>query len=1158
MRESTELRRSLGLLSGTSGLEMAADRKRLLQYINLQLIANGFPHAEAVDDGQFEDVARGLLEHHQTQARLLSDHRCPADARVEAFLARYFADAKLDAPLRLPARTLVVDRQGMARELAFPPDEDEYHTPIVQSYRVRNGVLHNPRHDRRTTEGTFHIAEGGFPVPGDKHAVPKRVFANLLRRAFDPPDELLRLPFTAHQNDQAGCFVSLLLRPIVCPEVPGVTPQRSMEIRFFAPGTLVSNLDFVESIFGNAGNPFIPEHDAGLDVRHWTGHTGVVILAPHLETLTKSELGLPHYDDATERQRRDGMTWRDEEELYNEGRPFKVTCRDESGVIVTIISDNYFGYCKKEVKTQISYSANLSGNYEEEHAGGAIAFPSYGLGDAFEFSSLRDNGRRFADVVKDYGAWLRVLPEGYAEDRLFPEVTYVPEDAKADIRRQQIFWSKEGVECSIPLLPGKVYMGPSGFRVRMERHPAAPSWRLIGTVGEGVLCHKPCTVSGGGKSEISKSLRDYMHYGSIFVADFQHDMELVEELFARNYQDRWRVPPDYSRYPTRSILSPRRSLGSVVKLLTPSPEYTDEYNEWLRSIPGRIFAIVFIIKRFYREEWGDRWREYFGVDVINGEFGHELKYRNRRLVGTYLRVGLEEPHVWRTFKVRQDFVAAEKIQVEDDITASVVVPAAGLDYLPSTTCMGSRKFVVNCEYRLFQRPDDAIHRGLDKQTEKDLSQPGNFIANFAPLTREQVAEMATYVVDFDAFSPPMQKMLNDMLKEGDRYVVCSANPREIDGKPTLNPRYLQTRPDLVEPMEQYVCEMGTRMARAVPADKPVYQPVDAVLIGRRNNPPNRAQGTRGLAVYSPIHYQELPELFMDLITSLTGRSPSTTGFGSEGALTKGPFNALRPTADLNAALVSFILTGLGGFSTAAGHIGPHVRVDHDISLLIPEAWCRMTPEERDPQFMLDNDLLECVEDFQYQGVTVPASRLGYRITDRFVHRFFGRIFDNPDKVFDQSILRPEEQDMDAFADGVLYIAEAHQQVAQQYLDDGSIDEACPPLRALIHIMADGSYQGMTERSRELRAMFTRRSLLSSDWYQERLQARQQRDRQLWSGHVRYVTSFLANPHNSQVVRRMNLAERQLYAEEQLVRVMSPEYLRNLVGTIGASPGLIGG
>ena len=38
---------------------------------------------------------------------------------------------------------------------------------------------------------------------------------------------------------------------------------------------------------------------------------------------------------------------------------------------------------------------------------------------------------------------------------------------------------------------------------------------------------------------------------------------------------------------------------------------------------------------------------------------------------------------------------------------------------------------------------------------------------------------------------------------------------------------------------------------------------------------------------------DLPELFMEYICSMTGKSPSTTGAGSEGALTK-IFNALPP------------------------------------------------------------------------------------------------------------------------------------------------------------------------------------------------------------------------------------------------------------------------
>ena len=44
----------------------------------------------------------------------------------------------------------------------------------------------------------------------------------------------------------------------------------------------------------------------------------------------------------------------------------------------------------------------------------------------------------------------------------------------------------------------------------------------------------------------------------------------------------------------------------------------------------------------------------------------------------------------------------------------------------------------NAESLLFQRPDDAIHRGYDKQTERDMSKPGTFVSNFEPLTRSDL------------------------------------------------------------------------------------------------------------------------------------------------------------------------------------------------------------------------------------------------------------------------------------------------------------------------------------------------------------------------------------------------------------------------------------
>jgi hypothetical protein len=1113
------------------------------------------------DDGLRAELLRVTSElvGSQGPAAAQAAERCPADLRIEAFLEQYFAGLGLDPPLRLPATTLVLSRHGIARALSLPEGADSYGNEYVRSYRVRNGVLHNPRSDRRTTAGTFHIAEGGLPIPGDKRAVPRAAAAALLRHAFMPPEELMVVPFTAHRPEPRRAFVSLLLRPTVCPEVPGVGPRRTMEVRFFAPGGLVSNLDFVESIFGNAGDPYLPENDAALDVEHWTGHTGCVLLAPHLTRLTKKALGLPHRDAATERQRRDGMAWSAPDELYNGGSAFKLTCRSAAGMMVTLLADNYYGYCKKEVNTQISFAANLSGGLEEEHAGGALAFASYNLGSDFDARDYDLEVRSLEEVAWDDPDPLDLRPDGYAVDRRVPDLVYVPADTKASVPRLQLWWTRDGREVAIPLELGKTYMTPAGYKVRLEKHPGGSSWRLIGTIAEGLFCHKPCTVSGGGKSEISKSLRDYMIYGPIFVADRDNDFDLVQRVFDRDYSTRWKPGkgPDYAARPSRPVLSPLRSLGSVIKLLTPSDDYTEEYNAWLASIPNYILPIVFIIKRFAPRDALDHWRDMFGVDSINGFPGHELKAFGRKLVGTYLRVGLLGPQGWRTFKVRQDFAAAAKVQTEDDITASVVVPAARLWPLQPGPgpAAPSYKFAVNCEARLFQRPDDAVHRGLDHQTEADFARPDNFLSNFEPLSSERARAVVDRVTEFDEFTPPMQRLLSEAAEAGTGYVACSALPRLVDGKPSKNPRYLQTRPDLIDPRPAYIAERGMRLARRLVAGQPLVVPVGAVLVGRRNNPPDPKAGIRALAVYGPIHYQDLPELFMDFICSLTGKSPSTTGAGSEGALTKGPFNALRTIHDLNAALVSYILTGLGGFSTSAGHVGPNLRVDHDISLLIPELWCRLSARERDPAFLIAEGHLEPLRDFPHAGRTVLASRLGYRITARFVRSFLGRIFDHPHRVFGDEFLRPETQDLDAFADGVHNITEAQQRVARQYFEDGQVEDACPPLRALLTIMAEGAYDGKDAHHADIRRLFTREVMLSSDWYRDRLAAQQRGEERLWQRHLASLTAALAGgndrfgPFGAELHRRRDLAT------AVLARVTAPSYLEDLNGTIGLDPSL---
>ncbi len=1125
----------------------------LVRYINLKLASLGQPTSKSTADPYFLEVAGPLLRNYYEKDQLLAGRLCPADARIQEFLDDYLYQVCPDGAPKLPSNTFVLDRPGIAREMSLPPTADSFSSPYVHSYRVAQGVLHNPKSDRRTTQGIFHIVEGGLPVPADKMEAPTVAFAGLLREALRPPEDLLTLPFTADQNEQVRLFVSLLLRPLVCPATAG-DPEKSMETRFFAPASLVGNLDFVEGIFGNGGDPYLPENNAALDVEHWTGHTGCVILAPHLLGIRKKELGLPHFKDATERQRRDGMCWRDAAEPYNDGHAFKATCRDRRGVMVTIIADNYFGYCKKEVKTQISFAANLFGICEEEHAGGAIAFPTYILGQEFfgdKTFSLKETTYEAAMAL--LGDRVERKPEGYAVDRKYPEILYVPEDSVFNISEGDVKWKRDGAGHALTLRAAEVYVVPSGYKVRLEKQLSGSSWRLVGSRGEGTLCHKPCTVSGGGKSEISKSIANALLKGPVFVRDYHHDMGLVGEILKKDFSKIHKQAQADNRA-ARPILSSDRSLGSVIKLLTQSAEYSDEYNEWLRELPQTLRQLVFTVKRYYRPEWGEDWRLQFTVDRINGFLGHELKYNNQKLVANYLRVGWDPDGSWRIYKLRPDFNPADKVQVEDDITASAVVPGARVRYQAQDYTNPSVKLVANCEALLFQRPDDAIIRGFDKQAEADIASPGTFLSNYEPLDREQAQKIVDHLVEFDQYTEPMKRLLGDFVKGvGPSYVVSSAHPRMVDGKPSKNPRYLQRRPDLVNPREVYLAEIGARLHRGVPSDAPLYFPVNAVLAGRRNNPADPKINLPPLAVYSPIHYQELPELFMDFICSLTGKSPSTTGFGSEGALTKGPFNAVWPVVDVNNAMVSAIVTGYDGFTTAAGHVGPKYRVEHDISMLAPEIWCRMRVPERDPRFLKDNGYLEKLDDFRLAERTVLASRLGYRITAAFVDRFLGRIFETPDAIFTEELLRPEKQGMEDFAAGVDAIVEAQARVARNYFEDGSVDAACPPVQALLHIMAKGQYEGKGIEHPEIRAMFRREAMLESDWYRERLLVKQRRDVALWSRHVAALEAFRESPAFGAHIRTFDYETRREAARREMARVSDPAYLAELTGTIGADP-----
>ncbi|MFG0262954.1 MAG: hypothetical protein ACF788_11235, partial [Novipirellula sp. JB048] len=237
--ERAELQRALGWDRDLS--TDPACQENLRNYITLQLASAGLLPPDSEQGQSMTTFSVGILDSLREKNRLLSEYRAPVDSRIEQFLNEYFADVIDDEPLRLPSRTLTLDRHGMAREMSLPAGEYEFKNDLVSSYRCFNGVLNNPRSDRRTTAGTFHVAEGGLPIPNDKRIVPKHVFAKLFRAAMTPPDELMTLPYMASSKKPSLTWVSLLLRPLVCPEVPGFGAQKTMETRFFAPGSLISN-----------------------------------------------------------------------------------------------------------------------------------------------------------------------------------------------------------------------------------------------------------------------------------------------------------------------------------------------------------------------------------------------------------------------------------------------------------------------------------------------------------------------------------------------------------------------------------------------------------------------------------------------------------------------------------------------------------------------------------------------------------------------------------------------------------------------------------------------------------------------------------------------------------------------------------------------------
>src|SRR6478609_10785884 len=96
----------------TSGVTARAELNR---YVNLKLAALGQPPSLATAEPEFMALAAPLVRNHFEKDELFGWPLCPVDRRIQTFLDSYLSDVCPDGAARLPHRSLVLDRPGLAR-----------------------------------------------------------------------------------------------------------------------------------------------------------------------------------------------------------------------------------------------------------------------------------------------------------------------------------------------------------------------------------------------------------------------------------------------------------------------------------------------------------------------------------------------------------------------------------------------------------------------------------------------------------------------------------------------------------------------------------------------------------------------------------------------------------------------------------------------------------------------------------------------------------------------------------------------------------------------------------------------------------------------------------------------------------------------------------
>ena len=102
-------------------------------------------------------------------------------------------------------------------------------------------------------------------------------------------------------------------------------------------------------------------------------------------------------------------------------------------------------------------------------------------------------------------------------------------------------------------------------------------------------------------------------------------------------------------------------------------------------------------------------------------------------------------------------------------------------------------------------------------------------------------------------------------------------------------------------------------------------------------------------------------------------------------------------------------------------------------------------------------------------------------------------------------------------------------------------------------MINGTFEGKDRDHPEFRKMFTLEYVMNSDWYQKRLALKQDKEIEFWMKNIAYIENVIGMRNHKEAVERLNLHQKLAEAKAHLERVKSKEYLKELIGTLGADP-----